>query len=145
MKKSLAILFILLSIVSFAQKTQSPEIQKVLNVLNNQQKAWNEGRIDDFMEGYWKSDSLMFIGKKGITKGWQQTLDNYQKSYPDKSSMGALQFTILKVEQLSKTTIHVIGKWDLQREESKGNLGGHFTLIFKKIGNQWVIVSDHTS
>ncbi len=129
----------------FAQSNFSPEIQKVRDVLTKQQKSWNDGRIEDFMQGYWKSDSLTFIGKKGITKGWQQTLDNYKKSYPDKSTMGQLQFDILEIGQLSPSTIHVIGKWNLQREESKGNLGGHFTLIFKKIKNQWVIVSDHTS
>lgn len=118
---------------------------KVRAVLTTQQQAWNEGRIEDFMQGYWKSDSLKFIGKKGITYGWQQTLDNYKKGYPDQSAMGQLQFEVLNIEQFSSSTIYVIGKWTLLREESKGNLGGHFTLLFKKINKQWVIVSDHTS
>ena len=28
-----------------------------------QQQSWNEGNIEKFMSSYWKSDSLMFIGK----------------------------------------------------------------------------------
>jgi hypothetical protein len=145
MKKLLLIIGVCLSFGSFAQKITSPGIQNVKTVLAAQQDAWNEGRIEDFMQGYWKSDSLKFIGKKGITYGWQQTLDNYKKGYPDKSSMGQLQFDILDMEQFSGNTIYVIGKWTLLREESKGNLGGHFTLVFKKINKRWVIVSDHTS
>jgi hypothetical protein len=138
-------LFVLLNITCYAGLKPPKDLVSVRAVLAAQQQAWNEGRIDDFMQGYWKNDSLMFIGKKGITYGWQQTLDNYKRGYPDKSSMGQLQFEIIKMEQLSSGTVHVIGKWTVLREESKGNLGGHFTLVFKKINKQWVIVSDHTS
>lgn len=110
-----------------------------------QQAAWNDGNIEAYMQGYWKSDSLTFIGKKGITKGWQSTLENYQKSYPDKSAMGQLSFEILSLESLSSDAIYVVGKWNLAREPAKGNLNGHFTLLFKKIKRQWLIVSDHSS
>jgi ketosteroid isomerase-like protein len=145
MKSLLFSLLFLLASAAFAQKQIMPDKTMIMRVLSNQQKAWNDGRIEDFMNGYWQSDSLVFIGKKGITKGWQQTLDNYKKSYPDKVSMGELEFTIIAVELLSKTSAHVIGKWQLKREQSKGDLEGHFTLLFKKINKRWVIVSDHSS
>jgi ketosteroid isomerase-like protein len=120
-------------------------MKMVMTVLSTQQTAWNQGDIDAFMQGYWQNDSLTFIGKNDVTKGWQQTWANYKKSYPDKATMGQLLFDILSVEEFSPTTIFVIGKWNLKREETKGDLGGHFTLVFKKINNRWVIVSDHTS
>lgn len=145
MKSLLFSLLFLLASAAFAQKQIMPDKTMIMRVLSNQQKAWNDGRIEDFMNGYWQSDSLVFIGKKGITKGWQQTLDNYKKSYPDKVTMGELEFTIITVELLSKTSAHVIGKWQLKREQSKGDLEGHFTLLFKKINKRWVIVSDHSS
>jgi hypothetical protein len=118
---------------------------QIRQVLKMQQSAWNKGDIPEFMQSYWHSDSLMFIGKKGITRGWQNTLDNYRKSYPDQATMGELQFEIISVELFSKTTAQVIGKWNLKRNTDKGDLGGHFTLIFKKINKHWLIVSDHTS
>jgi uncharacterized protein (TIGR02246 family) len=127
--------------VSFPQKDKDA----VRAVLQQQQQAWNEGDIESFMQSYWHSDSLAFIGKKGVTKGWQSTFDNYKKAYPDKATMGQLQFDIVSVESFSAATVFVIGKWNLKREESKGDLGGYFTLVFKKINKQWVIVSDHTS
>jgi hypothetical protein len=145
MKTQLSLVILFFAITASAQKHALPDKQQIIQVLKVQQESWNEGDIDGFMNGYWRNDSLTFIGKRGVTKGWQQTLDNYRKSYPDKASMGTLQFDILSVELTSKTTAYVVGKWHLTREPSKGDLDGHFTLLFKKINNRWVIVSDHSS
>lgn len=124
--------------------SKTNERQAVLDVLARQNKHWNEGNISAFMEDYWKSDSLMFIGSKGVVYGWKATLDRYNKSYPDLATMGKLKFDIQKTDFHSKTTCWVLGKWHLTRPE-KGDIGGYFTLIIKKINGKWLIVSDHTS
>ena len=116
----------------------------ISNLMDKQAIDWTAGNIEAFMQGYWHSDSLMFIGSKGITYGWQKTFDNYKKNYPDRATMGALKFDILKMDFHSKNTCWLLGKWHLTRPE-KGDVGGYFTLIFKKIKGQWLIVSDHTS
>lgn len=95
------------------------------------------------MEGYWKSDELVFIGRNGLTYGWQKTLDNYKKSYPDVETMGTLTFELLLLEPLSDDFWSVVGKWSLERKSD--NPQGHFSLIFRRLGNDWVIVSDHSS
>lgn len=115
----------------------------VMQVLIQQQSAWNKGSIEGFMDGYWKSDSLQFIGKKGITKGWQNTLDVYKKSYPDTGTMGKLNFEIISIDVLSGQSAFVIGKWLLSRQ--KGDIGGYFSIVLKKINGHWLIVSDHSS
>lgn len=115
------------------------EIKKVLSA---QQKAWNEGNIEVFMQGYWPSDSLTFIGSKGLTYGWKKTLDNYKKSYPDKTTMGKLQFDILKLDILSADAAILIGRYTLIREKDQPT--GLFTLVWKKIDGKWVIISDQT-
>lgn len=145
MKKLCIMLSVMLSIHVSAQHQQMPDKQQIMRVMMNQQAAWNDGNLEGYMDGYWKSDSLAFIGKKGITRGWQQTLDNYKKSYPDKAAMGTLKFEMISVEVLSKTSAYVVGKWGLKREESKGDLSGYFTLLFQKKNNRWVIVNDHSS
>jgi hypothetical protein len=134
--------FILL-MTPFFVKAQTKDQNDILNVLSTQQTAWNTGNIDQFMEGYWKSDSLMFIGKTGITYGWQNTLNNYKKGYPDTAAMGNLNFTILKVNKIDANNYFVVGKWFLKR--SIGDVGGHFTLVFKRLKKQWIIVADHSS
>jgi hypothetical protein len=118
------------------------EIKSVTVNMKNQEISWNNGDIPGFMKYYWNNDSLKFIGSKGITYGWQKTLDNYKKTYPDKKAMGELRFTILESTQLSKDAIFIIGKWELLKEKPAG---GHFTLLWRKINGQWFIVSDHTS
>jgi hypothetical protein len=140
MKTSTLLIAILLSITVSAQSTDEAAIRRILN---EQTASWNEGNLEDFMKGYWKSDSLMFIGSSGITYGWQNTLNNYKKSYSTADKMGKLVFTLLKVQQLSPEYYFVVGKWQLERKA--GNLGGHYDLIFRKIKGKWVIVSDHSS
>ncbi len=143
MKKLLFVFCVFISQFAHSQHQQLPDREKIIHILRNQEAAWNRGSIEEYMSGYWHNDSLEFIGKKGITKGWQKTLDNYKKSYPDKSTMGILQFDILSVELISKTTAYVTGKWNIKRE--KGDINGYYTLLLKKINYQWVIVSDHSS
>jgi hypothetical protein len=115
----------------------------IRKVLNEQTAAWNKGDIENFMHGYWENDSLMFIGKSGVTYGWQNTLNNYKKGYPDTTVMGKLEFNIISVQKLSNNYYTVVGKWFLKR--SIGDVGGHYTLLFRKIKGQWVIVQDHSS
>jgi ketosteroid isomerase-like protein len=133
------ILFILFYSISFAQTNDE---NLVRNVLETQQKAWNNGDLEAFMQGYWKNDSLKFVAKSGVTYGWEKALSHYKKSYPDTSSMGKLKFTLLHLKPLSAKYYFVIGKWNLQR--TAGNVEGYFTLLFQKINKQWLIIVDHT-
>ncbi len=122
---------------------QTSDELAVRTTLDHQIVAWNKGNLEDFMEGYWKSDSLMFVGKSGLTYGWQATLDNYKKGYPDTAAMGILTFDLVQVKRLSVLYFFVVGKWHLAR--SIGDVGGTFTLVFKKVKNKWVIIADHSS
>ncbi|MGI8634058.1 MAG: DUF4440 domain-containing protein, partial [Segetibacter sp.] len=106
-------------------------------------EGWNKGNIEEYMKGYWQSDSLIFVGKKGLTYGYKNTLENYKKSYPDRASMGKLQLDLLQIKKLSPNYYQVTGKWSLKR--TVGDLQGYFTLLFQKIMNSWVIISDHSS
>src|SRR4051812_26076021 len=115
--KTLAILFLIFSCTYSLAQT---DVNIVLANMKAQETAWNKGDIKGFMDHYWKNDSLIFIGSKGITYGWQKTLDNYIKSYPDKKAMGVLTFTIEESTLLSPTSIYIIGKWALQKEKAAG-------------------------
>lgn len=127
----------------YAQSNVTDNERIIRQIMAKQESAWNRADLEGFMEGYWKSDSLRFIGSRGLTFGWQQTLDNYKKSYPDAGTMGTLTFTLLSVEILSGESAFVVGKWHLKRE--KDDPAGHFTLLWKKVNGVWVIVADHSS
>jgi ketosteroid isomerase-like protein len=140
MKKILLLACILISLTS---KSQSKDEKIIRNMLADQISFWNKGDIPSFMKGYWENDSLVFIGSNGPTYGYNNTLRNYQKNYPNKDYMGVLNFDIISVQPIEKDHYFVIGKFMLQRKV--GDASGHFTLIFKRINGVWKIVSDHSS
>ena len=135
-------LFLLITVGYFV-KAQNADVLKVTKTLQTQTIAWNSGDLETFMQPYWHSDSLMFIGKTGITYGWQNTLNNYKKGYPNKEAMGTLKFEILQAKQLDANYISMVGKWNLIK--TAGNVSGHFSLLWKKIKEEWVIIMDHSS
>ncbi|NOT77034.1 MAG: DUF4440 domain-containing protein [Cyclobacteriaceae bacterium] len=112
-------------------------------ILDAEQIAWNNGDLEAFMEGYWKSDALQFMSQRGINHGWQDVLEQYKKAYPDRASMGTLGYEILKITPLSPTTFVVSASFHLTREV--GPMDGMITLIFQKIDGKWLAVYDHTS
>jgi len=134
--------FISLMMPAFAQNNKAENEVKAL--LKKQAQDWNNGNLEAFMQGYWKSDKLQFIGSRGITYGWQQTFENYKKAYPDKATMGQLTFELIDVSQQSRKVVSVTGKFMLKRENIDDS-SGHFLLIVKKIKGEWLIIADHTS
>ncbi|PUZ26871.1 Ketosteroid isomerase homolog [Chitinophaga costaii] len=123
-----------------AQQAGPAEIQALLD---KQSTAWNKGDLEGYMQFYWHSDSLLFIGKNGPRHGWQTTLDAYKKGYPTRANMGQLDFTLLEWRQPAPDAWFVVGKWHLKRVI--GDLQGYFTLLLRKIDGVWKIVADHSS
>ncbi len=128
---------------TFQVSAQGPEKVLILKLLEDQRQSWNQGNIVEFMQGYLKSDSLLFVGKNGPEYGWDTTLANYIKSYPDQKAMGFLSFDIKEVRMISADHAFVLGAWHLKRE--KDDPKGFFTLILKKIMGEWKIIADHSS
>lgn len=141
--KAKLLIFLVFFSISFLSRAQPKDEQQIRQLLATQTESWNHGDIEGFMQTYWKSDSLMFIGKSGVKWGWQQTLDNYKKGYPDTTAMGKLSFDILQIKKLSDEYYYVVGKWMLQR--TIGDLSGHYDLLLRKIKGKWFIAADHSS
>ncbi|MDA0913383.1 MAG: nuclear transport factor 2 family protein [Bacteroidetes bacterium] len=118
----------------------------VVAKLMAQQNAWNEGDINAFMEiAYWRDDALLFIGSKGPTYGFDATLANYERSYPDAAAMGTLRFELLDWKTLGADHGLMIGSWALSRKGELEDLQGHFSLTWECQEGNWVIIADHSS
>jgi beta-aspartyl-peptidase (threonine type) len=134
----------LLPAVVSAKPEASPESDAIREVLTRQQTAWNAGKLEDFMAGYWHSPDLTFFSGKDVQRGWDATLERYRKRYQAEGrDMGKLTFSELQIEVLGSDSALVRGRW--QVVTSKETLGGLFTLVFKKLPEGWRIVHDHTS
>jgi ketosteroid isomerase-like protein len=144
MKAILVYLLFCVSTFSQAQKKfdQLAEGNAIRTVLAQQVADWNNFNIEGFMQGYWKSDSLLFIGAK-ITHGWDSTLARYKKSYPNKEAMGILRFEIIRLQFTAGDACLITGRYFLQRKAD--NPSGVFTLLLRKKSGKWVVVYDHTS
>ena len=139
--KNIILLFCFLALYnSTAQTTEAGDKEAILNVMKLQEKAWSANDLEGFMQGYWKNDSLKFYGSGGLTKGWQQTLDNYKKGYPTKEHSGTLNFKINDISKIDEGSYWVMGEYFLKR--SVGDANGVFIIIFKKINGEWRIVAD---
>lgn len=139
--KKIFFIFCLIAACNFC-KAQTNEETAIRNTMKAQVNAWNHGNIDAFMQTYWQNDSLIFVGSK-TTYGWQTTLENYKRNYPDTAAMGRLSFNLLQLKPLSPEYYFVMGEWHLKR--TAGDVGGYFTLLFKKINGKWLIIVDHSS
>lgn len=115
----------------------------VERALVQQAAAWNGGDLDSFLDYYEKSADLTFSSGGETRKGWTEVSERYRKRYPDRATMGSLQFSNLHITPLSNDAAMVLGDWRVTRETD--SLGGNFTLVMRRIGGRWLIVHDHTS
>jgi ketosteroid isomerase-like protein len=127
----------------YATASSADSDGEIRAVLAAQTEAWNRADMDAFMNGYWKSDSTLFIGAHGILRGWQAVLGRYHRLYSDPKAMGHLTFSNLEVHVQCADAAFVVGEFHLQREHDHPS--GVFTLDFKKFPEGWRIVADHTT
>jgi beta-aspartyl-peptidase (threonine type) len=123
-------------------KTAESEIRAVLDA---QVEAWNAGKLEEFMEGYWRSPELTFFSGGNKLSSWDATLERYRKTYQaEGKEMGKLNFSDLDIQPIGQSSSLVRGRWQLRLSDGK-ELGGLYTLIFRRFKDGWKIVHDHTS
>lgn len=122
---------------------RSNDRSAITDVLNAQQNAWNQGDVDTFLQGYWRSPELTFSGTGGIARGWEGVLIRYKEHYPNRDAMGQLEFSGLETRFLGQDAALVLGHWHLARQ--RGDVGGVFSLVFERFPEGWRIIHDHTS
>jgi ketosteroid isomerase-like protein len=130
------------NLAAYQEKAQSADAA-VRALLTAQTADWNRGDIDAFMQGYWYSPETTFAGASGISRGWKTVLDHYHKNYPDRATMGHLDFSEIEVTPLGNDAALILGRWHLSRDA--GPVGGIFTLVARRFPEGWRIIHDHTS
>ena len=143
MVRYIALLLFIFNSCAKSPQENASEIDAIKQVLTTQQICWDNGDIDGFMLGYWNSEKFEFSWVNGTEYGWENALEKYKISYPTKESMGEFIFEILDVKLTSDTTAILDGEWELIRKND--NPKGSFTYIFKKIENNWLIISDYST
>ena len=137
------LLFLCAAATVSAQSKDEKTKAAIRKVMDDQTAAWNRGDIEGFMQGYWNSPQMMFVSGDNMTKGWQPTLERYQKTYDSREKMGILSFSEIEITLTGKDSAVVFGSFTLERKDDKPT--GLFTLNFRKFKDGWKIILDHTS
>ena len=134
------------SLLAACTATSVTDATAIEAVLHRQQSAWNRGDIETFMaEGYWRSAQLSFYSGGRVSKGFDSVLAGYIRRYREGGAeTGQLEFSELDIDVLGADAAVVRGRWDVDFA-AKTDVGGLFTLIFRKTDGAWRIVHDHTS
>ncbi|SFC85065.1 YybH family protein [Algibacter pectinivorans] len=140
MKKLIVLLCILCFCNSYSQTNDEDDVKAINKVLKKQRIAWSNHDLEGYMAGYWDSELLKFYSKNGVTYGWENTFDRYEKAYPTKEHTGKLSFKINDVTKISEGAYYVLGEYHIKRD--MGNADGIFMLVFKKINGEWKIIAD---
>lgn len=128
---------------SVSPSARAADEAAILALLEAQDIAWNEGDIEGFMAGYLRSPDLRFASGGNITRGWDETLARYKARYGTGAEMGTLTTSDHEIEILSADAAIAHGKWQL---DWKGKQPwGLYTLVLRKTGGEWRIVSDTTT
>lgn len=129
-----------------AQAPASPaESHAIISMLNRTADDWNRGDLDAFARGYKNSPDILFMGPT-IRRGYEQMLQGYRKSFPNREAMGKLTFSNLEVQPLDQRFATVTGRFHLERTAAGGGpAGGYFLLVVEKTPSGWKIIRDATT
>jgi uncharacterized protein (TIGR02246 family) len=142
MKKHMILGICLIMLLSVSSCGFRHRDKAVREVLMEQQRAWNYGDIERFMQGYLNSPAMIFVSPGGVRMGYEATLNAYKKNYSDMNSMGTMEFDIQNVLNTGPRSAVVMGKWKLTRLRDTPQ--GHFMVVFRKRKGKWKIVADQT-
>lgn len=117
----------------------------VQSMLDSSAVAWNEGRLEGFMDDYVNSPTTTFIGSGGLIEGWEDIYERYAPLFEPGVERGQLRFVDLQVRRLSATLALATARYVLAGEGGRTTSTGPFTLVLRKVGRDWRIIHDHSS
>jgi ketosteroid isomerase-like protein len=121
---------------------QSKDEKAILAVMREEEKAWNAGNIEAYVDLYAPSDSTRMIYSTGAVYGKDSILAFYKKYWP-KEKMGQLTLDGERLEKLSKHYYYVSGFFHVRYPDGK-SINGRFSGLMKKINGRWFLYTDHS-
>ncbi|MFC2107099.1 YybH family protein [Bacteroidota bacterium] len=129
--------------ISFENIVVNKTQDEVLNCTSQMEKFWNEGDLENYMDFYWNSDSLTMQSSNARYYGWENINAMFVNMFQDENLRGELKFSEIEIPSFSDETALVIGKFHLDYPNGQMR-EGYFTVIFKKIDNEWKIIHDQS-
>jgi ketosteroid isomerase-like protein len=131
-----------LLLVVFASFAQSKDEKAILELMREEERAWNSGNIEAYVDLYAAHDSTRMIYSSGAVYGKDSILAFYKKYWP-KERMGQLTLDGERLERLSKDYYYVSGFFHVRYPDGR-SINGRFSGLMKKIKGRWYLYTDHS-
>lgn len=124
-------------------KEPAPDMAGIYEVVEAQKQAWNKGDIDGFCSYYDKSEEILFVTTRGVTRGYTAIVNRYKSAYDSPEKMGKLHFDSLELVPIGQKAAVLKGNWFVYRTED--TLSGIFSTVFRHRNGEWKMIYDHTN
>ncbi len=105
--------------------------------------AWNRGDIEGYLEGYLDSGETRMASGAQVIRGKDAIANGFRARYTTPATMGTFEQSDMEIELLGETDALVFARW--RHTVDRTVQEGVFTVHLRKIGDDWYVVSDHTS
>lgn len=135
---TIAVTAILLSLGSVvtAPPARAAVKDEIRDLLTAEREAWNQGKIDDFMQGYWRDEKTRYASCSTAIYGWDKIREHYGSPH------GMLTLDVIDVDELAPDVAAAFLRWSLQDGKIERGLS---SLVLRKMSGAWRIIADHTS
>lgn len=131
-----------LLMVCLTSWAQSNDEKAILELMREEERAWNSGNIEAYVNLYAAHDSTRMIYSSGAVYGKDSILAFYKKYWP-KERMGQLTLDGERLERLSDEYYYVSGFFHVRYPDGK-SVNGRFSGLMKKIKGKWYLYTDHS-
>ena len=121
----------------------SDDDQRIRALFESACAAWNRGDIDGYLADYWHSDKVRWVSEGTVRYGFDAIAAGFKARFASPGNMGRLEVANLEIQLLGESDALVFGAWIHTTPAAKCH--GVFTVHVKKISDEWLIVSDHSS
>lgn len=116
-----------------------------LVVLDQQRDAWNRGDLDGYVAAC--APDVVYLNAAGACLGRAALAAALAAAYPDRSAMGALTLTVLRVDPVGHpdvdgSTACVLLRWEVRA--AGGGAGGHALVVLRREEGVWWMTHDAT-
>lgn len=120
--------------------TASRQQLDVTKIVLAQEKAWNRGDLEAYLDQYKDSEETEAI-LNGPVRGLGAIRAAYHTSFPNREAMGVLEQSSVEVKELGPNFALALGHYKISRpRKNGGDAEGNFTEIFEKTEGGWKLV-----
>ena len=141
MQAKVNVLLIILFLFTLPCFSQSKDEKKIIEVMRQEERTWNAGDIEGYVNLYAPDDSTRMILSRGAAYGKDSILAFYKRYWP-KERMGKLVLDGERLERLSKKYYYVTGYFHVSYPDGR-KIDGRFSGLMKKVKGRWYLYTDH--